>query len=147
MSEFNAKCPVCDGLVYITYLSVRECNIQIRETGWAVMATHRNTGGSESFDCPKCLVTVPPSWVYKEMSQKEAQGLMQKWSGNVFSIHNKMPLPPPERLEDEAKKVERDADEEQAESDRKEAAESPVEDQRLAVRDDAPVSAAREGGQ
>lgn len=147
MTAFNAKCPVCNGPIHITYLSVRECSIPIKETGWAVMATHRNTGGSESFDCLKCQVTVPPAWVYMEMSQKEAQSLMSKWSGNVFSIHNRMPLPPPERMEDEAKKVEREADQEQAEHDREEAAQVPDENPGSVSRDAAPVGAAREGGQ
>ncbi len=92
MVTFNDKCPSCDGPVNITIFTVR-CEAPIRETGWAVMATHRNTNGSEYFSCPKCEVTVPAMWVYKEMSQKEAQGLMKGWGANVYSIHNRKPLP------------------------------------------------------
>jgi hypothetical protein len=74
--------------------TVRECEMPIRENGWSVMATHRNTGGSEHFTCPKCLVTVPAEWVYKNQSLKEALELMKGWGANVHSIHNRKPLPP-----------------------------------------------------
>jgi hypothetical protein len=62
------------------------------------MATQRNTGGSEHFSCVKCQVTVPAEWVYKNQSQKEASELMRGWGANVYSIHNRKPLPevPPE---------------------------------------------------
>lgn len=122
MTTFNAKCPVCDGPVHITGFSVRQCDIPIKESGWAVMATIRNTDGTEEFTCPKCLVSVPAMYVYKEMSSKEAVSFMEKWSGNVFSIHNRKPLPPPERMEDEAKKIEDAADKEHEEEDRLEEA-------------------------
>lgn len=113
MTTFNSKCPVCEGPVHITGFTVRSCDMPIKETGWAVMATIRNTDGTELFDCPKCLVSVPPMYVYKEMSLKEAVALMEKWSGNVFSIHNHKPLPSTERMEDEAKKVEESVDHEE----------------------------------
>jgi hypothetical protein len=92
MSTFNAACPICSGPVHITYFTVRECSVPIRESGWAVMATHKVTGGSESFECLKCQVSVPPLYVYKEMSLKEATEFMKKWGGNKFSIHNRMPI-------------------------------------------------------
>lgn len=95
---YNDKCPVCNGPVTIVGFTVRECSMPIRETGWSVMATQKNTGGSEHFTCSKCEVTVPAEWVYKNQSQKEATELMKSWGANVYSIHNRKPLPevPPE---------------------------------------------------
>jgi len=110
MAAYNDKCPVCEGPISITGFTVKNCDIPIRPNGWAVMATHKNTDGSEWFTCHKCQVSVPAMFVYKEMSLKEAQGLMRRWSGNVLSIHNRMPLPKdgtlPPMPEDEPEEVE-----------------------------------------
>lgn len=90
---YNDKCPVCNSAVMLVGFTVRECEMPIRENGWAVMATQRNTNGSELFTCLKCQVTVPAEWVYKNQSQKDATELMKGWGANVYSIHNRMPLP------------------------------------------------------
>ena len=59
------------------------CDMPIRPLGWAVMATHKNTGDSQDFSCPKCGVTVPAMWVYKgdrdTLTKKQAEQLMISW--------------------------------------------------------------------
>lgn len=59
------------------------CDMPIRPLGWAVMATHKNTGDSQDFACPKCGVTVPAMWVYKSdrdsLTKKQAEQLMISW--------------------------------------------------------------------
>lgn len=78
--DFHDKCPLCGGPIHIVHASFL-CDIPIKKTGWAVMATPRNTTG-EGFFCPKCGVdglTVPALWVFKEMKKEEAQRLMKSW--------------------------------------------------------------------
>lgn len=59
------------------------CDMPIRPLGWAVMATHKNTGDSQDFACPKCKVVVPAMWVYKNdrdsLTKKQAEQLMISW--------------------------------------------------------------------
>lgn len=92
MSAFNNKCPVCGSKVHVINVTVR-CDETFAESGWNVKATPENTHGSEMFSCPKCEVTVPADWVYKDMTEKEAQKIMAKWGANPLSIHNNKPLP------------------------------------------------------
>lgn len=92
MSTFNNKCPVCGSKIHVINVTVR-CDETFSESGWSIKATHENTNGSESFSCPKCEVTIPADWVYKDMTEKEAQKLMGKWGANVMLIHNLKPLP------------------------------------------------------
>lgn len=95
---YNDKCPVCNGPVLLTGFTVRHCEMPIRDTGWALMATQRHTDGTEMFSCNTCQVTVPSEWVYQNQSQKEATTLMKSWGANVYSIHNNKPLPPEDEL-------------------------------------------------
>ncbi len=80
--KFNHKCPVCDGPIHVVHGSF-QCDIPIRESGWTIMVTPRNTNGTESFSCPKCKVTVPSMWVYKDdidsMTKKQAEAQMRGW--------------------------------------------------------------------
>ncbi len=92
MSTFNNKCPVCGSKIHVINVTVR-CDETFAESGWSIKATPENTHGSESFSCPKCEVTIPADWVYKDMTEKEAQKLMGKWGANPLSIHNNKPLP------------------------------------------------------
>lgn len=81
--EFNEKCPLCDGPIHIVHGSFRNVDIPIRKNGWAVMVTHRHTNGSEGMMCPKCNVTVPAMWIYKQdpdsITKLQAQALMKSW--------------------------------------------------------------------
>lgn len=92
-SSYNTACPLCAGPIHITCVTAREISLPVRATGWAVMVTPSQSKGSESFACPKCKVTVPSDWVYKESSQAHAERLMRSWGANPYSIHNQQPLP------------------------------------------------------
>jgi hypothetical protein len=93
-AKFNHLCPLCNGPVHITYLTAKGLSIPIRDNGWAVMVTHKMDVQSESFECQKCQVDIPPMYVICEMSLKDAVAFMKKWQANKFSIHNRAPFTP-----------------------------------------------------
>lgn len=76
VTEFNHKCPACDSTINV--VNVRAfCEIPIRENGWAVMVTQRNSRDA-GFSCPKCGI-MPLDWVFKMMSKEKAIDMMEKW--------------------------------------------------------------------
>lgn len=91
--SYNHLCPVCQGPIHISHISAH-CEIPIRSNGWAVMVTQKNSGGSESFTCPKCQCTVPAGWVYKgdrdiAITEKEAVSLMKRWGAGKENSNGK----------------------------------------------------------
>jgi len=92
-SLFNHLCPVCEGPIHIIRFG-GTCNVPIKPSGWAIIVTHKISAGSEFFTCPKCQVTVPCLWVYKEMPLGEAKRLMNQWGADPNSIDNMAPVDP-----------------------------------------------------
>lgn len=122
---YNHLCPVCGGPVSLVGFTIRSCSIPIRPNGWALMATHKTTDGSELFSCATCMVTVPSEWVYRNQSQKEAASLMSGWGAQPFSIHNHKPLPAENARKEKLRKKD-DARETEPSSPRSETPGSPT---------------------
>lgn len=88
MGRFNSECPLCGANVHLGHVSVY-CGTPIGQDGWTLKLTDRETAEKAAYFCPKCESTVPADWIFKEMSLKEAQHLMSRWTSEPLSIHNR----------------------------------------------------------
>jgi len=104
MSRYNHKCPVCGSVVVIGHVSVY-CGTPIEKDGWTITLSDKDTAEKATYSCPKCKITVPATWVFKEMSETDAKRLMEKWGASPYSIHNQGPLPKEDKCDTDTSKT------------------------------------------